>query len=331
MGNSFSFFSAAALILATCAADVCALDCCTMTDGENRGRYQLDLDIFYWQTREDGLSIAIKDKGDASVLKGPVINQNAKWDPGFRLGFQYIFPHDNWRAALEWTQFHNHADHAASGVIFPTWLHPSKTETGSVHETVSHWRLHMGFIDALLKKDFCTSRQLMITPTLGVRYGWIRQKFNLLYKGGERLPLSEQEVRMKNKFWGLGIKMGIGTDWVLGKGFSLLGTGALSLLPGCYYTHQDEDASIEPKRRLKVKNSFKNIQEIVEMAIGVKWTNMWNKGKSEIDLKLLWENLFIPAQNQLVHFTSATADSVFVGNLGDLSIQGWTLGADYRF
>lgn len=311
---------------------ICPSDCTDLTSSERHGRAQVNLDIFCWQAHQDGLAVGIDKDGDAAIAEGRVINQPIEWDPGFRLGFDYIIPHDLWRAGVLWTQFHNHADRSTPDPTLPSWLAPVPTLTNDTFRHLDiHWRLHMGFIDGFLKRDLCTSKQLMISPLIGLRYAWIRQKYNFSLSASSSPSFQSNEVRMKNKFWGLGILAGLTTDWLLGKGFSLIGTGALSLLPGVYYIHQDEDQDPGSVRVLKVKSSFKGIQQIAQLALGVKWTHLWDQGRSQITLKLLWENMLFPSHNKLVRFTSANTKGTFVDNQGDLSIQGWTFGAEYRF
>lgn len=270
-------------------------------------------DLLYWQAQENGLAVGINDKGK---VKSP----SFEWDPGYRVGFGTSLPHDDWQipdssscfgVKVLFTHLHTKAFCSTEKPLFPLWGSAALSQ-----ETEARWRLHLGLLDLDLNKNFSFT-YAFFKPLLGIRAAWIRQKYKLHYF----LP-DEEEVSMKNKFFGVGPQMGTYAIWKWSSRWGITGKGIFSLLWGELYVHQD-DYNIEKNLSLLQVHAMESAMlSIFEYSLGFIYQTNY------LDLSFLWEQLLFFGQNQLLHFTQ---NHSFFRNQGDLSIQGITIHFKYTF
>ncbi len=287
--------------------------------------------VLYWQAEEGGLDYAIKSPSMSRLAPHAKIEHpDFDWDFGFKLGLGYRVAHDRWAIDLQFTSFQTHTDaeKKTEDVFFPVWQKPVSSIVTFAKEVKMHWRLHLGLLDLMLCKSFYATPTLILTPEWGLRTGWIRQKFNLEYRGGNQ---EDVLLRMKNKYWGLGLKWGLKGEWQLGQGFSLFGEGAASILYGEFYIHQDEDTLATKVKILGIHNIFRRAAPILEMLAGMRWQRYFSGGLNRLQIDLSWDQLLFFSQNQLLLFLDANAQGDFVSNQGDLAIAGVELAFRFDF
>ena len=128
---------------------------------------------------------------------------------------------------------------------------------------------------------------------------------------------------MKNKFWGIGPRFGFESVAAISSYWAFYGRWALSTLWGEFYIHQDEEPSTG---KLKYLDDYSALIAVKEMALGLVLCP-----HSSLSLRLLWELHLLPSQNQWVKFPSRAMPAKTIGNLGNLSMQGLTLGLSAIF
>ncbi len=272
------------------------------------------VDLLCWSAQEGGLAYVIEKE----AIKNPLFEN----DLGFRIGLSYELPCRQWQIYLFFTHLHTKARGKEAGeALVPLWAKSDLLSGSFVEEAEMRWRLHLGIGDLECAKEWLASPRLLIRPYLGIRSAWIRQKDKILYRGGDLFPGGEDEVSMKNKFWGIGPRSGMFTEWGLGKGFSCFGNLALSILYGEFYVHQDEDATVGVLQRLKERDLFHLSCCTTDVALGLQWRCR------AAALRGAWEQHYFFGQNQLLHF----AKNTIVSNGEDLSLQGWSLSFTWEF
>ena len=292
--------------------------------------------LLYWQAEEEGLAYAVESGStDHLAPHASVKNPKFEWDFGFKLGLGYRTSHDRWEWLLHFTSFQTHSDTEQSAhdgnVFFPVWIKPATAEMFFADQVKAHWRLHLGLLDVQLSKPFFTSDSLTLTPQMGVRNGWIRQKFNIEYRGGN-FPVNEEElIRMKNKYWGIGPSAGLSAEWSMFWNLSLFAKGSLSLLFGEFYLHQDEDTLGTKEKRLGIHSIFQASAPIVDCTAGLSWQHLFSGRFNRLTCTLAWDQLLFFSQNQLMRFTDSSSPGLFIANQGDLSIAGVEFNARFDF
>lgn len=290
----------------------------------------------YWQAHEDGL--AYVSKSDSNTSLGPKCkgeNLDFDWDFGFEVGFGYRIPHDLWSFSLGLkhihTNAHGHEEADDNTFLFPLWKFPDLLDPSYADEARAHWRLHLGLLDALMQKTLYLTDTLALTPVIGIRSAWIRQKYNLFYLGGSLFPGREEQFSMKNKYWGIGPCAGVKSSWEMKRHFFLFADILFSVLYGEFYIHQAEWALPSDAKILGVHEVFRSSCFTSDLALGVRWEQRWQGTLKALQLEIAWDLIDLFGQNQFMRFANPSALGNFAANQGDLSLQGYHIGARFDF
>src|SRR5581483_1644219 len=282
------------------------------------------LELLYWQAEESGLSYALESSSSDNLSHAKAKNFAFEWDVGFNIGLGYRLPHDCCQLLLQFTSLQTHCDTLKKTkeerFFFPLWLGLAHSNTLFASGLKAHWRLHFGLIDFLLAKSYFPVPALVLSPQIGIRWGSARQKFNLIYRGGN-FP-EDVSVRMKNKFSGAGPFAGLKMEYIFSLGFSLFARGTASLLYGDFYLHQDEDTFENKEKLLGLCYSYHASSPLLESSAGLQWERYFSSTLKRLTLTLAWDQLLFFSQNQFARFTSNAQWGNTIANQGDLSIAG---------
>jgi hypothetical protein len=334
------------------------------------------LEPLYWTATQPGMTYAIKgtnesQSGIAIDLKdGKSKKPTQDWTWGFRLGFGYDLPHDHWDLSAAWTRLrfneHDKASISQSDpqqspgqYLSPFWiakLFPVNMP-GLVNSVKAHWKINLDIIDLELGKEFFISRWLTLRPFLGARVAWINQDYNLRFTRSPSLmaptyPATNSSIwhlDMDNDFWGIGVRAGLNTKWLLGKGWSVYGNAAVSILDGFFHTRFEQTAdgsgstgvpnsSVTTHDRFKNKNNQHADVVITDLALGLRWETVYNKHK---DLFALWfgyeqhiffnQNQFMNYQYDFTVLSRPIEGPNFFTNGANLTTHGIVMGAEFGF
>jgi hypothetical protein len=152
---------------------------------------------------------------------------------------------------------------------------------------------------------------------------------------------------MDNDFKGIGVRGGLDSTWILGRGFSLFGNVALSIVYGRFSIYQDEYTRLASTPFAKApvmdfRESFHASRGMTDLELGIEYTTMFSDCNYGFTVSLAWEHHMFFNQNQLWRTAfinnniaagtlPLTGDNTFIHSRGDLSTQGWTLTATFDF
>ncbi|NGX39522.1 MAG: hypothetical protein KR126chlam1_00852 [Chlamydiae bacterium] len=297
-----------------------------------------------WQAHAGGLSPVIQTKGSTEFFntegKSRVRNLNFDWDFGFRAGLGFNTCHDAWDLLLQWTWW---CSDARLGIeiddddeaFYPSIGHPAQTMGQMPRQVKSNWNARLNLLDLENGRDFFVSRCLSMRPFVGLRTAWIRQKFDVDYleiPEGPNNPLSpnpQHKIDQRLRYWGIGIRGGLNTQWCLGAGFSLFSNFSTSLLYNYYKaTHEEKE---EGGELFKVKNFYHLGSSITDMQIGIRFDWSTCDECFHIGLDFGWEQHYFPCQQQFITFVDDGMVGKFINNLGDLATQGYFLALRVDF
>jgi hypothetical protein len=273
---------------------------------------QIQVDALLFQSPENGMAFALKGHRAAH----PDVGHH--W--GVRPRIEVSLPHDCWHLYGQYLHFHSRTTEEVCGALLPEWGHPMRAGF-SVAAAQSRWRLHLGFFDVGLSRWWAPSPCLELTPYLALRGAGVRHKLRVDYAGTE-----VEDLSMKNKFWGIGPQAGLAGVWRLCKGLGIFGRGAMSLLFGEIYVHQDQETvGHKALGRMKFLETFDQTYGVWEGALGLEMRRGCFYARAG------WELYWLPGQNQLAHFVSGRLPAMFIANQGDLALVGWSLGIGAEF
>ncbi len=305
-------------------------------------------EFLWWQVREDGLDYAVSSNAlpppsGTGMIDGDVKRMPFGYDPGFRIGLGSIFGGNLWDLSLNWTRFHTQESvfHRApvNGFLLPTKF--VSFEDTSVFQGASHasarWRIKYDTISLELGRAFAPIRYLALRPHMGLTSGWIKQRASFEYDQIAS-PGVTLEVRDKNKFAGVGLRGGVNLRCPLGKGWSIFGDFAASLLWGRFHVHQKENQILSsgvPLERLNLRDKEHDVVSAIQAIGGVRWDRYFWKETTHLGLSLGYEFNEWFRQNRLMAFTEPNSNPFTLGNIvrnpGDLQFQGLTAGARFDF
>lgn len=310
-----------------------------------------------------------------NIIDARYLNPKFKWDLGFKLGFGYDLVCDGWDINLLWTNFRGRAssnccdsqvDSTDNRSLLPLWSDFTSQVSNPVlfaTQINAHWKLKLNLADFELGREFWNSKYLTLRPHMGLRFAWIKQTFDLLHQGGSwsaqttsgttpttLVSPTNNEVKLRNKFKGVGLRGGLDSVWHICHGFSLFGNAALSIVYGRFKTSERERnrLALSPFGKtpvLESSDSFRSSKGIADLAFGANWATMFCDCRYRFQIALAWENHLFFDQNQLWRVnkmgsnisvpgtppTVITQTNAIIKQKGDLGAQGWTLTLLFDF
>lgn len=287
-------------------------------------------DVLLWNAHENGLTFVAKSEDSSTLSHATEYDPNFQWDWGWRAGIGYDYGHDQWDNYLNWTHIRNTAKRTISSkedTLFPRF----SALNMAAHYAKAHWKVDLDMVDLELGRQYVATKWLSIRPHMGLRSAWIFQEYNIDYSSLLAGMGINDEVKMKNKFWGLGIRGGLDTQWGFGGGWSIYGDMAFSLLYGYFDVKQKEftelngDFLMSP---INVKHHFRLTRAITDFALGLRWDKVFHNDKFHFGIQAGWEHHLFFGQNQLSRYQMTTLQEE---KNEDLGFQGWTLSARFDF
>jgi len=269
-----------------------------------------ELNLLYWQPWEKS---AVVTNHYAPVLTTDnyttkhLIHPNFKWDWGFRIGVGYYFVPPKWSLDLQWTNFSTNDSQTRSSNTddsvninqlgsFPIWDIPSTSFSGDyVSNSHLHWKLSLNLLDLNFTRIFQKDRWCF-KPYVGLRSGWVRQKFDVEYSGGIFTltfisPGNDNNgiktIEMRNEYWGLGPRVGFAPSVLLGKGISIYAESAISALMGCF--HLDQHGEYLGTSEFHYHSNPFGLRWILDVAAGFMYCTAIFSDRYDLSLKLGYE------------------------------------------
>ncbi len=333
------------------------------------GSWLVTLAGLYWNSHQDGMEFAIDNSvfipaSPTSLVQIQQVNNlidakylspNYKWDFGFKAGAAFNSTHDGWDIGAVWTWYRgsasNHVEAEADDnhTLIPLW---SADVFGNAllwaRDIEAHWSLKLNLADVELGRAFWVSRYLTLRPYIGLRFASLDQSYTLLHKGGFWSPslmgaTVNNEVNLRNEFCGVGARGGLNTVWNIGKGLSLFGNTAVSLVYGHFKVKHNEwnRSALSPHgktRILETEDHFRCSRAMTDLALGLQWSTPFGQQcQYGFTLALAWEHHMFFDQNQLWRvnridpFTTGLGENVYYQRRGDLDTQGLTVTIQFDF
>ena len=298
-----------------------------------------------WQAKEDGLDFALSNAtgvdlpiGAGEILSFSSNNHDFDYNPGVRVGLGFYVHHDAWCLDFDWTWLNitNRKSYTAeaSEVFYPLTLIPVSTPQTSWTSASAVWNSHYNTLDANLGKPYHVSRFLILNPHFGLRAAWIDQHFGAHYSGligvGSSDLASGAVQHADNDFWGFGSRAGLKSEWIIGKGWSLFGNIAASLLFGQFTVNQKAAVGTSNLAGFDVDYDFYQNVANMEMQLGISWQKYFAKDKYRISVSGAYEFHEWWDQNNLrKFFANGITDAAIIQSdtvsRGNLSLDGFTL------
>lgn len=285
-------------------------------------------DFLWWKLCETQTDFAYKNRNPIGELpyKGKVAPTDFNWEPGFRVNGGYLFDYDGWDISFHFTDIksyaHNTKKASSSGFILPEW----DFNTLPLSKIHTEWNVHFFDLDLVLGRNYFVSKSLSLRPFFGLVSSWINQqrKATQTVLG---FPNTHPKIHGKNNFWGIGTRLGLDSQFFLGRHFSIYGNVVGSLLWGRFQVDEKEKISALDVVVYDENLNTHRMAPMIGAGLGVAFETNFNQNQNHFLVKLGYESQYWWQQNQfpvlyIPSFSQKRAS-------GDLSMGGITL--DFRF
>jgi len=253
---------------------------------------------------------------------------NFDFDTGFRLGISHFCPTSCWDVALNWTHYQNrtsvrgssdlHLSSTAPNTALPTTPYTffvpfwEGVEGAFPDFSKGRWKFDADWVDLEIGHKYYVSSCFIMRPFLSLRAARIDQTFRVENHADRGFATSvgdaffglsnrfNSEVRATNKFLSIGPRVGVGLEYDIGCGFSIVGDVAGSILFGRAKKHAEEHFSGFDRvsggaiaTDLELGGSHRgNSRFMSDLSLGVKWDHCFTccNQSHVVTIAILWEH-----------------------------------------
>lgn len=279
-------------------------------------------DFLFWKLYGLQTDFVFESRPGSTVFKGDVEHMTFRWRPGYRLSLGYIFDYDGWDVNLIFTDYTTKAKHSerahGDALLYPLWGASSEAQIMHAKWSVNYWEF-----DLNLGRNFFLSRFLSFHPSFGLTFAQINQ-----HRSAETFMNAEHlHLRGVNHFQGIGPRMGVDTQFFLGRNFSLYGNVAGALLWGDFDVHEKQASTRTSTVYYDQDGDTHRMAPMINMGIGIAFETNFNNNCNHFLVKVGYEGQYFWRQTQFPLLSDVSFSQQRVS--GDLGMQGLTV--DFRF
>lgn len=296
--------------------------------------------FLYLQPSEDNIQLGLAQTTNILTgvpVSGALINMQFDYKPGFQVGLGMNFEHDGWDAFAEYTWLH--CTNSASVTMntnnaFTSYWIPVVDQNAAVEilsASSASWRTDFDVADLSLGRCYYVGQKLTFHPFFGGRAAWIRQYYNVTNTAA--INGFQSNSYNTSKSWGLGLRTGLDTNWIIGYGFRLFGCGSADILFTRYTTisslWQNPNTDVEDTNITTADTDC--LRPHADLEFGFGWGTYFDNNNWHIDFtagygfQVFWDqNMFYRGLDDI-----ATAQVFYRG--GNLYLQGMNLGMRLDF
>ncbi len=270
--------------------------------------------------------------------QGSVVRFGNDYHPGFQVGFSVDTPLDKWNFAGEYLWYRGHSNKEVESAGSEYYISPLYigTYAVSLSSIDADWRLALDLVDLYLTRPYYSGRKLTIEPVLGLKLGSIRQSYhmssNVLNEDWE-----SQTAAAKSRLLGIGPKLGCQSNYLMGKGFSIIGDLFTTLLYSRYTTIEASFANSIGQTSFIQNNNYGTVRPVLDAGIGLGWKGYFGMGTGDYSYHKTFYMSFSAAYNFSLFFSqNMEIGVVSIANSsqstpGNLYLQGLSVGLDFIF
>lgn len=288
-------------------------------------------EYLYWRTSSYSLEPSILDSAPSTfVLNDYIQNLPFKATSGVRVGLGLRIPRDFWAFSTTWTWLSTSIHRFSSGnptfeLVYPEWstnLAPTTATT-----VAGSWKVYFNILDGEVSRYLPITKSLSCIPHMGIRGLWINQKYistTLNAQTALANAVSSDVIVFKNHFSGVGLVMGMKSEWKVRSHLSFVTNIGGSLLYGSYHiTGSDTLISHGIVNLLTNKDYTHQVAPTANLSLGLAYDSSFFCDKIAARLQIGWELNDFFGQNKFKHYLAGEDSNIsFISNNEDITTQG---------
>lgn len=287
-------------------------------------------DYIYWNWQQESMQMGVLDPEDQGAHEA--VFQYPGYASGFQVGLGFNMPGmDNWNLYSEYTWYKNSNTKSVSSTAAVPLnvlnLH-GRTKTYVVGTTTSEVEMQFDALDFLVRRPFYFGKKLTANVSLGLKALWITQNFNRTLVGSEllndELEALNSSSAVKQTTWGLGPKIGIETNWILGCGFQIMGNLSTSVLSTSYNVTGTLE-TLDGSDSFNCLHNYGVLRPVTEAFLGLGWNTGFCDNSYRLALSVGYDFDVYWSYN-LIDYAVENRK-----NVGDMYLQGLNIGARFDF
>lgn len=300
-------------------------------------------DFLYMQALEDNLPYAVSttDANAANPPLGDVLLVDFDWHPGFKVAFGFNSDHDDWGIFADWMHYISRNNTSSgspstTGALWGTTTTNPDSTSRTLSQVSSTWGLTFNSWDLMLNRAYYVGKRLTYDFMVGLRGSYLKQKFSTENVFSVAANGTSQ-ADSKWDSWGLGPRVGLNTNWLIGSGFRIFGNVAGALEWNRFNSSLNEtNASIAPASHSAGvvtsvnENEYNVVRPNMDLELGFAWGTYFDNSNWHVDLTLAYEFHQWWSQNLMMNFVDDIQRGKFVQG-GDLGIHGGSFGLRFDF
>lgn len=275
----------------------CGYNASSKTFKKNYDIY-VEAEALIWQPKEQALDIAlINTTNKANPSK--ILNTHFDYSPGFKISLGSDFTLQAWDLWADYTKLktENHAEKnvdlaRASLLNYWSFFSPS-----GLNKIKSKWFLDLQTFDLSFGRSYFVGKKIIFHPFFGLRSGWIDQRM----KVSSSNLANDYLFKAFSKSWLTGPRIGIKTNWLVGRGFSLFCNADASI----FYQHfilRMKEQNLTGLILFQAKNVEKTINSNVDLSTGFDWGHSFCNNKWSLVFSAGYEMQVFWNQNKIRTF-----------------------------
>lgn len=213
--------------------------------------------VLYWQPMQDDMRIATQGflavgsiLGAGTTDHQKTIDMSFGFKPGFKLAAGVNFRNDNWVGYIEYTRLRGTDSVSATTpssnpTLYNLWGE-NLAATTVFNSLDAEFKCKLDFIDMEMERSYFVGRKLTFRSGMGLRVALITESLDANYSyDGSILTNSDAVPEIlalpgyldavnRTISWGIGPRMGLEMDWLLGVGIRIFGSGFADVLYTSY-------------------------------------------------------------------------------------------------
>ena len=310
---------------------------------QTRCPWDLDFNVsfIYWQPIQENMELGFENVAapvnqafTTNGISADTINMDFNYKPGFTIGAGGYFDHDNWDVQLLYTWFHNTNNQSATAQpasqIFPAWGIPAFNGANVYNTASERWTLKMDLADIDLGRWYYVGMKLTFRPSFGARAAWIRQNVNVVYQNVGNMNVGTadtQTLQASSSSWAIGAKAKLDTNWIIGSGFRLFGSGEGDLLFTKYTRRSlsqiQNPTTVAAPFTIRGRRIYA-VRPHLDLELGLAWGTFLDCNNWYMDFAASYGFQVFFNQNMFRHFDNVTMMGNSVSPNGDLFVHGLT-------